>query len=160
MEWLNIYGLIFITAIMIPNIIFAIKCRNGFENLWKNKTAEMLEQIGRFGCFGLMIINIPLTGFGFPSEECFAIYLITDSAIVLFYCLIWIICFRKNSIFRALALSILPSILFLFSGIINRYIPLIITALIFAPCHILISYKNAVLANKKSKISSQNQKST
>ena len=48
---------------MIPNIIFAIKCKNGFENKWNNKTVEILEQIGRFGCFLLMCINIPKTYF-------------------------------------------------------------------------------------------------
>ena len=32
MEWLNIYGLLFVTAIMIPNIIFAVKCKSSFIN--------------------------------------------------------------------------------------------------------------------------------
>ena len=58
-------------------------------------------------------------------------------------CIIWIVCFQKNTIFRALALSILPSVLFLFSGIMSRSVLLILSAVIFAPCHILISYKNA-----------------
>ena len=61
MEWFNIYGLIFIVIIMIPNIIFAVKCRDGFENKRSNKVVEITEQIGRFGCFGFMIINIPKT---------------------------------------------------------------------------------------------------
>ena len=39
MDRLNIFGLIFIAIIMIPNIIYAIKCKDGF-----------------------MIINIPGTG--------------------------------------------------------------------------------------------------
>ena len=45
----------------------------------------------------------------------------------------------------ALALSILPSVLFLESGILRCYFPLIAAALLFAPCHILISYKNAAM---------------
>lgn len=32
MEWINIFGLIFVVVIMIPNIIFAIKCKDGFTN--------------------------------------------------------------------------------------------------------------------------------
>ncbi len=32
MDWLNIFGLIMIAVIMIPNIIFAIRCKEGFEN--------------------------------------------------------------------------------------------------------------------------------
>ena len=105
---------------------------------------EEIEQIGRFGCFGFMIFWIPGTYFGFWSDEGFALYLIVDTILVVLYCLIWIICFRKNSIFRALALSILPAILFLFSGIMSRSILLLIAAVLFAPSHVLLSYKNAV----------------
>lgn len=32
MEWFNIFGLVFIIAIMIPNIVFAVRCKDGFEN--------------------------------------------------------------------------------------------------------------------------------
>ena len=64
MKRFNLYGLIFIVIIMIPNIIFAAKCKDGFENKYKNKLVETLEQIGRFTCFGTMIINIPGTLFG------------------------------------------------------------------------------------------------
>lgn len=143
MEWLNVVGLIFIAIILIPNIIYAVKCKEGFANKRKNKTVELLEQIGRFGCFGFMIINIPGTWFGWWSDEAFAVYLIADTVMVLLYCTIWFIYFRKNTVFRALALSILPSLIFLFSGIMSRSILLVISVVIFAPCHILISYKNA-----------------
>jgi len=143
MEWFNVFGLIFIAIIMIPNIIYAIKCKDGFDNKWSNKTVELLEQIGRFGCFGFMIINIPGTCFGWWSDEAFAVYLVANTIMVLAYCIIWIICFKKNTVFRALALSVLPSLIFLFSGIMSRSVLLIIAAVIFAPCHILISYKNA-----------------
>ena len=117
--------------------------KDEFENKQNNKFVEILEQIGRFCCFIFMIINIPGTSFGWWSDEAFAIYLILNIALVIFYCLIWIICFKQNSIFRALALSILPTIIFLFSGIISRSILLIVGSIIFAPCHIMISFCNA-----------------
>lgn len=143
MEWFNIFGFIFICIIMIPNVIFAIKCKDGFENKWNNKFVETIEQIGRFCCFGFMIINIPRTYFGWWSDEAFAIYIIINIILVILYCLIWIICFKKNSVFKALALSIIPSIIFLFSGIMSRSILLILSSIIFAPSHIMISYYNA-----------------
>ena len=143
MKWFNWYGLIFIAVIMIPNVIFAVKCKDGFVNKWNNKTVETLEQIGRFGCFILMIFNVQYTYFGFFFDSGLTVYLIVDSVLVFAYCLIWAICFRKNGVFRALALSIIPSVLFLFSGIMICSIPLIVAATIFAPCHILLSYKNA-----------------
>ena len=143
MEWINIFGAIFIAVIMIPNIIYAIKCKDGFENRWSNRTVEVIEQIGRFGCFGFMVFQIPGTWFGWWSDEAFAIYLIVDSVLILLYCLIWLICFNKNTVFRALALSMIPSVVFLFSGIMSRSVLLIVAAVLFVPAHILISYKNA-----------------
>ena len=43
MEWINIFGIVFIVAIMIPNIIYVIKCKDGFGN----KLVETIEQIRR-----------------------------------------------------------------------------------------------------------------
>ena len=143
MEWLNVFGLVMVAVIMIPNILFAMKCKDGFVNKWNNKSVETVEQIGRFGCFGFMIINIPGTWFGWWSDEAFAVYLVVDAVLVTLYCVIWAVCFRKSSVFRALALSSIPSVLFLFSGIMSRSILLTIAAVLFAPSHILISYKNA-----------------
>lgn len=144
MGWFNIYGAIVIAVIMIPNIIFAVKFKDGFENRWNNKFVEVIEQIGRFGCFAFMMINIPGTWFGWRSDEAFAVYLTVDAAAVLMYCGIWAVCFQRNSLFRALALSIIPSALFLFNGIMSRSVPLILSAVLFAPTHILISCKNAI----------------
>lgn len=143
MEWLNVFGLVMVAVIMIPNILFAMKCKDGFVNKWNNKSVETVEQIGRFGCFGFMIINIPGTWFGWWSDEAFAVYLVVDAVLVTLYCVIWAACFRKSSVFRALALSIIPPVLFLFSGIMSRSILLTIAAVLFAPSHILISYQNA-----------------
>ena len=142
MEWFNIYGLVFMIIIMVPNIVYAIMCKDGFENSWQNKTVETLEQIGRFGCFGFMVINIPGTWFGWWSDEAFAVYLIVDAVLISIYCLLWIVLWKKNNLFRALALSIIPSVVFLFSGIMSRSVLLIASALLFAPMHILISCKN------------------
>ncbi|HBJ16256.1 MAG TPA: hypothetical protein DDY81_00105 [Clostridiales bacterium] len=143
MNWLNVFGLVMVAVIMIPNILFAMKCKDGFVNKWNNKFVETVEQIGRFGCFGFMIINIPGTWFGWWSDEAFAVYLVVDALLVTLYCVIWAVCFRKSSIFRALALSIIPSVLFLFSGIMSRSILLTIAAVLFAPSHIMLSYQNA-----------------
>ena len=143
MEWFNVFGLTFMVVIMIPNIVFAVRCKEGFENRCNNKAIEIIEQIGRFGCFGFMIFNVPGTWFGWWSDEAFAVYLIVDSLLIALYCVIWVVCRKENSIFRALALSIIPSVIFLFSGVISRSILLIITSMLFIPSHIMISYKNA-----------------
>lgn len=145
MNWINVFGFVFMLAIMIPNMIFALKNRDGFQNLWKNRIVEILEQTGRFGCFAFMVLIIPGCRFGFSSDEHFALYLIINTMLIVMYYLVWIICFRRKSIFRALALSVIPSLIFLTSGVLSNYVPLLIAAIIFAPCHIVISYKNAML---------------
>lgn len=145
MSWFNIYGLIIMTIIMIPNIIFAITNKEGFENKYKNRIIETFEEIGRFGCFALMIINIPYlcTGFWFKNGR--TIYIVINAILCFLYCLFWIICWKQNGIFKALTLSILPSVMFICSGIIIMNVPLIFLSVIFAICHITISYKNAVI---------------
>ena len=127
---------------MVTNIIFAIRNKEGFINRYQNKALETVEEIGRYGCFVFMIFRIPSLAFGWWSDEAFAIYLVVDAILVLLYCLIWALCFRKESLFRSLSLSIIPSIVFLFSGIMMRSIPLILFSLLFAPSHITISVKN------------------
>ena len=109
----------------------------------ENKTVELVEQIWRFGCFGFMIFNVPGTWFGWASNEVFALYLILDTLLVTVYCVLWIVCWKKNGVFKALALSIIPSTVFLISGIMSRSILLTVAALLFAPAHIFISYQNA-----------------
>ena len=143
MEWFNPFGLVFITIIMIPNVVFAIRCKDGFTSNYRNKTVELVEQIGRFGCFGFMIFNVPGTWFGGASNESFALCLILDALLVALYCILWIVCWKKNSVFKALALSLIPSVVFLISGIMSRSVLLTVAALLFAPAHIFISYQNA-----------------
>jgi len=143
LDWFSPFGLCFMLVILIPNVIFAIKQKGGFENKFNSKKLELFENIGRYGCFIFMVFNLPFTWFGFPSDEAFAVYLIANIILTLAYILIWIFCFRKNSLFRSVSLSVIPSLIFLLSGILSRSVFLIISALIFAPCHIIISVKNA-----------------
>ena len=141
MDWFNYYGLAIMAVIMIPNIIFAIK-KGGTPNAYRNKTVEILEQIGRYGCFFLMIFNLPYTYFNFWFESALIVYLTINGGLCFAYLIFWVICRNKNNLLKTLSLSILPSCVFLFSGIVLGYIPLVCFATLFAPCHIFISCKN------------------
>ena len=143
MNWFNWCGLIFIAVIMVPNIVYAVKMKGAFTNSYQNKAAEIVEQIGRYGCFVLMIFNIPYTYFGFYFPYAELVYLTVNAVLVFAYCLAWVLFWKKSGTAKALALSILPSVVFLFSGIMLASIPLITFAVIFSVCHILISVKNA-----------------
>ena len=92
MTFFNPFGLVFMILIMVPNIIYAAKCKkngvNDFSNLPQTKfwkIQQVFEQIGRYGCFACMIFNIPGTYFGFASDNSFAIYLIVDFILVVAY---------------------------------------------------------------------------
>lgn len=149
MSWFNFIGLIFVAVILIPNIIFAAKNKDGFQNFYQNKFVEIFEQIGRFGCFITMFFTPPFLNLGFKINGAKTAYIITGAVLVALYCLGWIVFGRENSVRKSLALSIIPSVLFLESGLLSLNFPLIILSLIFAPCHIIISYKNAKATEEK-----------
>lgn len=149
MSWFNFIGLIFVVIILIPNIIFAYTNKDGFQNYYDNKLVEVLEQIGRFGSFLFMFFTPPFLNLGFKINNAKTIYIITGAILVALYCLGWIVFRKESSIRKSLVLSILPSILFIESGILSLNFSLIVLSLIFAPCHIIISYKNAAIQEKK-----------
>ena len=110
-----------------------------------HKIVEFLEQIGRFGCFFSMFFIIPFMNSGYWFKQGKTVYLFLGVMLVALYCLGWIVFWKEDSIRKSLYLSIILSLLFIESGIISGNILLLILAVIFAPCHILISYMNAVL---------------
>lgn len=128
-------------VMMIPNIIYGISNKNKPINP-TNKTLEILEQIGRYGCMALMVINIPHTYLGFLFNEGHTIYLWLNIILLTSYIVIWLICWNKYEVFRAYALSIIPTAIFLLSGILLMYFPLIGFAILFGISHITISIKN------------------
>ena len=139
MDWFNYYGLAIMAVIMIPNIIYAVKRRGSVENACKNKGLNIAEQIGRYACFVLMIFNIPYAYFNFWFAHALTVYLCVNGAMCLAYIIFWIICWNRSDKLKALSLSILPTCIFLFSGIMLAYIPLIVFAVLFGVCHVSIS---------------------
>ena len=143
MDWLNIYGLITMIIIMVPNIIFAIK-EKSFQSKYNYKIVEFIEQIGRFGSMGLMIFNIPLLDYGYFLPNGKVLYVFLSAILSILYCIVWFLYFRKASIKKAMLLAIIPTILFLSSGIIQGRILLIISSILFGITHIIITYYNNI----------------
>ena len=147
MEWFNYIGLIFVALLLIPNIIFAFK-NKGEQNKQNNKVLGIFEQIGRYGSMIFMIFNIPYIVFGYYFACGQILYIAINSALMLVYYILWIIFWKKDCLAKSLLLSILPSILFIISGVLIVNIPLIAFAIIFAVFHILISVKNYIREGK------------
>ncbi len=136
----NYWGIFLITLILIPNIFFAFMQKDSFSDLWQNKTIEAFEQVGRYGCIFFMIITIPGTGLKWENLKSFY-YLITGLLSLLYFILFFFL-INKKSLVSALLLSIIPSLVFLFSGFFRNSIFLMVSALVFTPCHIAISVMN------------------
>ena len=85
MEYINLFGLVFMGVIMVPNIIFAIRKKEGYKNIYQNKALETVEEIGRYGCFVFMIFmeSGMLNIFGSGRQEEKLILLISGLAVAI-----------------------------------------------------------------------------
>lgn len=142
MDWFNYYGLIAVAIILIPNILFAFTHKEDFENAYQNKLIAISEQIGRYGCMAFMIINIPYVTIGAWFENALCVYLVVNGTAVTLYSILWCVYWKKNCFLKALSLSVLPSVVFIFSGIMLLNLPLIAFSVLFSFSHITISLKN------------------
>lgn len=143
MDWINIHGLVIMIIIMIPNIVFAMREKN-FESKYNNKLIEVIEQIGRLGSMFLMIFNISFLNYGYWFSNAKKVYMILVGVLALAYCLTWVLYFKKATFSKAIALAIIPMLIFLLSGIISLNILLIITSVLFGIGHLIITYYNNV----------------
>ena len=143
MNYINIHGLIIIIIIMIPNIIFAMK-ENHFKSKYNNKIIEVIERIGRFGSIGLMIFNIPFLNNGYRFTNGRLLYIFLTSILSIVYCFVWFLYFKIESIKKAMLLAIIPTIIFLLSGIIQGKVLLILLSVLFGISHIIITYYNNI----------------
>ena len=142
-NWLNIFGLIIVALLLIPNIIYALKEKNQV-NKCTNRFMNVLEQIGRYGSMFLMVFNIGLAEFGFSSVGAFIVYLFGNALLLISYWLIWVLYFRKKAYWKQIALALIPAGIFMLSGITMLHFLLIIFAVIFGIGHIYVTNKNRV----------------
>ncbi len=146
-SWLNIFGLIIVILILLPNIIYAVKF-HGIENKCKNYIMNIVEQIGRYSSMFLMIFNIGLVEYGFSSGEAFVIYFVGNSMLLIAYWIIWILFFKNKVLWKSIALAILPTAIFLICGITLRHYLLVISAILFGIGHVYVTYQNAKCDNQ------------
>ncbi|MBR5419719.1 MAG: hypothetical protein IK115_01075 [Lachnospiraceae bacterium] len=139
--WLNLFGLILVILLLIPNIVYALKHRD-MENKCQNRFMNILEQIGRYSCMFLMVFNIGIAEFGFSSAGAFLVYLFGSIILMISYWIIWILYINKRTYGKQMALAIIPTILFILCGISMLHILLMIFGIIFGIAHIYVTSKN------------------
>lgn len=141
MGWINSINLIIVILMLIPNIIYAFKKKDEKNNS-TNRLIKIIEQIGRYGCIFLMIINIGIDEFGFISKNEFLIWLLCIPSMLLLYWVFWIIYYKLHFKMIALVLAVIPSIIFILSGVLLRHWLLIIFGFVFSVSHIYVTYQN------------------
>lgn len=140
-NWLNVFGLVIVVLLLIPNIIYAIKFKNQ-QNKCTNKAMNIIEQIGRYGCMFLMVFNIGISGLGFNSVTSFLIYIIGNIILMIAYWVVWLLYFIKQKYWKQIALAVIPIFIFLLCGITMRHYLLLIMGIVFGIGHIYVTYKN------------------
>ena len=140
-SWLNLFGLVIVVMMLVPNVIYGIKYKDR-ENLCKNQWMNILEQIGRFASIFLMIFHVGVAELGFGSVLAFLVYLFGNIVLLLAYFVIWILFFKKNTLWKGMALAIIPTFLFLLSGCTMRHLFLVGSGILFGIGHIYVSYVN------------------
>lgn len=163
--WISLWGLMIVVLLLIPNIVYALRCR-GEKNLCDNRLMNVIEQVGRYGSMLFMVLVFG-KGSGFPSAAAFVVYLAGNLVLLTAYWVLWGIYYFKTkprasisrqegptAVFIAgkpavkraagikMLLAVVPSLLFLLSGITLMSIPLILCALFFAAGHIYVTFVN------------------
>jgi len=139
--WFNGYGLIFLILLLIPNIVYAVKYKDA-TNTCTDKWALVMEQIGRYGSMFFMVFTFGSMTQGWASVTEFMVYLLGSTLLMVAYWIVWMLYFAEVSMWKSMALAIIPTLLFLFGGITMRNIPAIVLAVVFGIGHIYVTYKN------------------
>lgn len=105
---------------------------------------NILEQVGRYACMFLMVFHIGIAEFGFVSVEAFLIYAIGNVLLMTAYWITWKLYFHKKTFGKQIALAVLPTCLFLLSGITMRHYLLLLFGAIFGVGHIYVTIQNRV----------------
>ena len=140
--WISVFGAVIVILMLIPNIIYAIKNRNG-KNLCTSRFMNAVEQIGRYACIILMWMPLLFGEFGFRSVFEMILYLAGNGILLIAYWLGYARYMKTEGRRLAILLAILPVCIFLMSGLLLRHWLLVGFSVLFAVGHIYVTLKNA-----------------
>lgn len=168
--WGSLFGLIFLVLFFIPNLIHFIR-RPGERLMPSNKVMKALERIGGTASLILTLLWFSSRHWGFYSLGAALCYGLGSIILILINWILWTVYFFmtrplrnltrdgatavflagkgkvRSTVVRPLTvmrtvLAVLPVLLFLLHGITLRYVPLIISGILFAVGHIYGAYRH------------------
>lgn len=140
---INLAGGILVALILVPNIIYALR-NPGAENKCTNKWMNLLEQVGRYGSMALMVLPLGVWKFGFPSLGDLLLWLFGNGTLLLLYWGCWIPYLCRPSRKLAIALAVIPTCIFILSGLTLQHWLLVIAGIVFGIGHIYVTLKNNI----------------
>ncbi len=138
--WINLFGAVIVVLILIPNIIYTVRYKQHETRTEIPTYLTVCEQVGRYACIVLMWLPLLVWKYGFKSVEEFLIYMFGNGVLLLCYYLFWILYSRKKTLSKAMALAVIPTAIFLLSGILLRHLLLTAAAILFGVSHCMITY--------------------
>ena len=139
--WINIFGMMIVLLLLIPNLIYAWKGPNE-KNQCKSFIFNAVEQIGRYASMALMVMPVGVWRFGFSSKKMFLLYVSVNLLLLCLYWLIWRLYFRKRTLCTAIVLAVIPTCIFLISGLTLRHWVLVFAAFLFGTGHLYVTIQN------------------
>lgn len=143
-NYINLCGLVIIAIIMVPNIIYAIRTTKtgGEENKCHVLLVNIMEQAGRYASMALMMLPLLVWKFSFETDSAYWVYFLGNGALLGAYLFVWLLYFQKRTLLKALVLAIVPTAIFILSGITLGHWLLVISGVIFGIGHIFITVVN------------------
>lgn len=140
-NWINLWSGLTVAFMLVPNIILATKMPQE-KNKYGHALINATEQLGRYACIILMTLPVAVGEFGFRSVLEMLIYFGSTSLLLIIYLIVWPFYFRAPTRKKATALAVLPTMVFLISGLLLRHWLLAAASIIFGASHIYISARN------------------
>lgn len=114
----NVYGFLFAVILLIPDVLYA-KTYKIDRSIFDNRAMLYIERIGKYCSLFLMGINIGVLEEGFTSPLMKNFWLAAVSLMTAICVVLWIICFKKTSKAASNILTVITSIIFILSGLLQ-----------------------------------------
>ena len=134
MGGVNLIGLIFVTLLLLPNLIFTVK-KQQTTGCYVKSWIDTVEKVTRITTMLLMIFQFGVSEEGFHSILAFLIYFFGNIILVAAYWVMWILYKKKQTLRLRMILVELPCVVYLLCAVTLQHWLLLVSAVIFAVSH-------------------------
>lgn len=128
---ISLAGAFIVILLSIPSIIYAIRFRE-LKQKSEMIPIKIMEQIGWYASFVLMIVPIGQSEFGFASIGACLIYFFGNAFLIIIDWVVWMLYFGERKRWEFFTISVIPILVFWISGITLQHSLLMIAAIVFS----------------------------